>query len=137
MLDPFAGAGSLPLLPRRAGWRTLALDRDRSLRFGLAEVADRSIVGDARRLPLRPRSIDAVAAEPPYREDMLLTVRKAMGEAARVLRPGGRLVLLVASSQADALHRAGAEVGLEVDLDVAIDRKGTAVRCLRMQAPGL
>ena len=78
-----------------------------------------------------------MAAEPPYREDMLLTVRKAMGEAARVLRPGGRLVLLVASSQADALHRAGAEVGLEVDLDVAIDRKGTAVRCLRMQAPGL
>jgi SAM-dependent methyltransferase len=136
MLDPFAGAGSIPLFARRAGWRTVALDRDRTLRYGLAEVANSSVVGDASALPFLPRRFDAAAAEPPYRDDALPFVAAAVRESARLLQPGGRLVLLVPSAHAEALLVAGSSVGFDVDLDLAIDRKGLSVRCLRLLAPG-
>lgn len=135
MLDPFAGAGSIPMFARRAGWRTIALDRDPTLRFGLAEVAATTVVGDASSLPFLPARLDAVAAEPPYRDDALPLVREAVRETARLLKPDGRLVLLVPSSHAAALSATGSSVGLEVDLDLPIDRKGLSVRCLRLRAP--
>lgn len=134
LLDPFAGAGSIVLFARRAGWRTVALDLDRSLRFGLAELGRHSVVGDAARLPFRSRRVDAVVTEPPYDPRALPAIRRSVEEAARVLKPGGPLVLFVAEEQADVLVRCGQQAGLSVDLDVEVDRRRMPVRCLRLRA---
>jgi hypothetical protein len=134
MLDPFAGAGSIVLFARRAGWNAVALDIDRSLRFGLAEIAGRSVVADASDLPFGDRTVEAVASEPPYEPGAWPSVRRSVFETARVLKPGCPFVLFVADAQADSLRRAGQEAGFEVDLDVSIDRKGLPVRCLRMRS---
>ena len=57
-------------------------------------------------------------------------VAASIGELARVLRPGGRVVVLVAAHQAEAVRHAAAKAGLTPESDAAVDRKGTAVRCL-------
>lgn len=133
LLDPFAGAGSIVLFAQRAGWRALALDLDPSLRFGLAELADHSLVGDAGGLPFASRCVDAVVTEPPYDRRALPSVCRAVEEAARVLRPGGALVLFVAEDQADVVVDSGQQAGLIVDLDVKVDRRRMPVRCLRLR----
>lgn len=132
MLDPFAGAGSVMIYGRRAGWSTVSLDVDPTLRFGLAELAGVHVVGDATRLPFASSSFDAIATEPPYHESALEFIAPFIAESARVLRPGARMSLLVGAHQANAVRLAGRGAGLTMDLDVDIDRKGTSVTCLRM-----
>ncbi len=129
LLDPFAGAGGVLREARAAGWTTLSLDIDLALRHGLAEIADLHVVGDAAALPLATGSVDAVATEPPYHPSALPTVIASVAEIARVIRPGGRAALLVALDQAEAARNAGKRAGLAVELDTAIDRKGTDVAC--------
>ncbi len=58
--------------------------------------------------------------------------RHVVAETAWVLRAGGRRAMLVATSQAPAAQEAAGSSALAVDVDVAIDRKGTDVTCLRM-----
>lgn len=130
LLDPFAGAGAIVIEARRAGWSICSLDIDPTLRYGLAELADRHVVGDATALPFAKASVDAIATEPPYHESALGAVRVVVGEIARVLRPGGRAALLAATAQAPALRAAGTRAGLIAELDTTIDRKGTEVTCL-------
>lgn len=130
LLDPFAGAGGVIVEAKALSFTTVSLDIDRSLRFGLAEMAACHVVGDARALPFAADSFDAIASEPPYHSSALETMVAAVPEMARVIRPGGRVALLAASEQADALRGAGDRAGLTVELDTAIDRKGTAVSCL-------
>jgi hypothetical protein len=133
LLDPFAGAGGVILQAARAGWATMSADVDPALRHGLAELSSgRHVVADAAALPLGAATVDAIATEPPYHESASATVVAAVAEAARVLGAGGRLAMLVATSQAPAVRAAAGRSGLAVDLDVAIDRKGTEVTCLRM-----
>jgi hypothetical protein len=130
LLDPFAGAGGIAIEARAAGWTVLSVDKDPTLRHGLAELADEHVVGDATNLPHRDASVDAVATEPPYHTSALATVVASIGEIGRVLKAGGRAAMLVGSDQAEPVRRAARQVGLTPELDIAIDRKGTDVTCL-------
>ena len=130
LLDPFAGAGGIVLEARDSGWQTLSADDDATLRFGLAGIATGHLVADARALPLLSHSIDAIATEPPYHLSATEAVLASIDEFFRVLRPGGRLAMLVAAAQRAAMGRRAADLGFVLELDAAIDRKGTAVAAL-------
>jgi SAM-dependent methyltransferase len=132
LLDPFAGAGGVVLEAVRAGWSTISIDADPSLRFGLAAFGAQHLLGNSRTLPLSGGSVDAVATEPPYHHSAKADVVAAVGELARVLRPGGRASLLVAADQLEDLAQAGRAHGFQIELATSIDRKGTEVACLVM-----
>lgn len=129
LLDPFAGAGGVLIEARRIGWTTWSVDVDPTLRYGLAELADLHVIGDAGALPFASGSVDAVATEPPYHPSALDAVVASIGEIARVLRPGGRASLLAGADQAPAIRDAARLARLTSELDTAIDRKGTEVTC--------
>jgi Methyltransferase domain len=127
LLDPFAGAGGIALEARAAGWRTVTADLDPTVRHGLARLGAAHLVADARALPLRGGSVDAVATEPPYDRRVGRLVEQALGELHRLLRGGGVLAMLCADWQAAGLRAAAAALGLEAWLDCPVNRKGLAV----------
>jgi hypothetical protein len=135
LVDPFAGVGGVALAARAAGWTAVTADRDPALRHGLARLGAGHLVADARRLPLAPGSVDAVATEPPYDPTVGPLAAEALAEAARLLRPGGATAWLCAAWQADGLRDAGAALGLAAALDTPVDRKGTPVVALAWRKP--
>jgi SAM-dependent methyltransferase len=135
LVDPFAGVGGVALAARAAGWTAVTADRDPALRHGLARLGAGHLVADARRLPLAPGSVDAVATEPPYDPTVGTLAAEALAEAARLLRPGGATARLCAAWQADGLRAAGAALGLAATLDTPVDRKGTPVVALAWRKP--
>jgi hypothetical protein len=130
LLDPFAGAGGVVIEGRAAGWAVVSVDIDATLKYGLRELSCSHVVGDAMALPIADESIDAVATEPPHHRSALGVVEASLGEISRVLRPGGRAALLVASHQADPVRRAATQTSLQLEQDVRVDRKGTDVSCM-------
>ncbi len=130
ILDPFAGAGAVIVAARARGLITASADIDRALRFGLSELSNHHVVADARALPFAAGAFDAIASEPPYHPGARDAVSASIVEAARVVRKGGRIALLVAAAQAPPIRDAGPRAGLVLEIDSAIDRKGTAVSCL-------
>jgi SAM-dependent methyltransferase len=136
LLDPFAGAGGIALEAREAGWAVVTADLDPVLRFGLAALGALHLVADARRLPLLPGSVDAVAGEPPYDPDARELPAEVLPELARVLRMGGHLALLVTPEQAAPARQAAAAAGLAPGLDTPIDRKGLDVVALSWTRAG-
>lgn len=137
-LDPFAGAGGAVLEALASGYRVLSCDIDPSLRHGLRALGAAHCVVDARRLPFAWNSIDGIATEPPYEAEADEAVVMALGEMARVLRPGGRIALLCAEGQAGALRGRAESLGLRAFHDASIDRKGTpcAVLAWELEARG-
>jgi hypothetical protein len=135
LADPFAGVGGVALAAAEAGWTVLTADRDPALRHGLGRVGAGHLVADARRLPLRPGSVDAVATEPPYDPTVGLLAAEALAEVARALRPGGATAWLCAAWQAPGLRAAAAGLGLATTLDTPVDRKGTPVVALAWRKP--
>jgi hypothetical protein len=91
VLDSFAGAGTLARTLRARGLRVVASDVDPLACATLPEPAARA---DAGALPFADASFDGVVTEPPYRAHEQGAVRDGVREAVRVLKPGGRLVLL-------------------------------------------
>jgi SAM-dependent methyltransferase len=130
LLDPFAGAGGVILEANSKGFTTVSMDRDPVLRFGLAQMSSRHVVGDASALPFDAGSFDAVATEPPYHESALDSIVASIGEVARVLRHGGRIAYLVASEQTTAVRSGGDRAGLTLELAAPINRKGLEVTCI-------
>lgn len=107
LLDPFCGTGSLPVEAALCGLRAVGVDAQWTMVVGsrrnlLHLGLDGSILwGDARRLPLADGSVAAVVADPPYGRSARVVgagrdalYREALEETARVLRPGGRAVVL-------------------------------------------
>jgi len=135
LVDPFAGVGGVALAARAAGWRAVTADRDPALRHGLGQLGAGHLVADARRLPLRPGSVDAVATEPPYDPAVGPLAAEVLAEVARLLRPGGATAWLCAAWQAPGLRAAAAGLGLRAALDTPVDRKGTPVAALAWAKP--
>lgn len=135
LLDPFAGAGGIVVEATGRGWPTLTADIDPSLRFGLTELSGMHVVADAAGLPFAEATVNAIATEPPYDPDALDEVVASLSEMARVLAPAGAIAMLASVGQATSLRAASDAAGLELELDAAVDRKGSDVVCLRWRKP--
>lgn len=132
-LDPFAGIGGLVIEALASGYTVTSADCDPALRHGLAQLGAQHVVTDARALPFAAETFDAIATEPPFHEAARDTVIAALHEMERVLKRGGRLAILCAAAQADALRGAAELPGLKPFLDAPINRKGLPVVVLAWQ----
>jgi 23S rRNA G2445 N2-methylase RlmL len=122
VLDPMCGAGTIlaeqiELSKARKAGRIDTWGGDRDMNMLRAAASNLHKVGpallahwDATRLPLAADSVDRIVSNPPFGkqlstpEDIVPLYRTAVREYHRVLRPGGRAVLLV--SDPDALRDA-------------------------------
>jgi 23S rRNA G2445 N2-methylase RlmL len=108
LLDPCCGSGTILREAATLGWEPVGGDLDPTA----VEVARdnlgraRLFSADVRRLPLTDASVAAVASNLPFGRQYELQGRPerwfaaALDELARVVRPGGRIVLLVPGSPA-------------------------------------
>lgn len=101
-------AGGTGIVGERLGRRVIAVDRS----FGMASVAagrlpGRVVLGDAAGLPFADGSMDAVTMI--WLMHLLPDAVGAIGEVARVLRPGGSFVLTV--NKADAHYMTDDDIG--------------------------
>lgn len=133
LLDPFAGSGGVAISALLRGLTVITCDLDPVVRYGLSHISGRHLLADASRLPFASGSLDAIATEPPYSPDADTIVCKAIAEGARSLKSGGRLAMLCAQSQTEALRKAAILAGLFLLLDCPINRKGTACTVLCWQ----
>ncbi|MEO8604528.1 MAG: ubiquinone/menaquinone biosynthesis methyltransferase [bacterium] len=107
VLDVGCGTGDMALLARAAGARVVGLD----VAAGMLRVAhtrgaaDALLRADATCLPLRAGTLHAVMSAFALRN--LTAIPPMLAEAARVLRPGGRLALLEVDEPRLALLRWG------------------------------
>jgi 23S rRNA G2445 N2-methylase RlmL len=123
VLDPLCGTGTLLLERALAGDYAALIGGDRDPSAVAAARANALAAGvpadfrqwDALALPLPDASVDAVLANPPFGKkvpipggDPFRFYARLMAEIRRVLRPGGRVVLL--TSQGEAVRRALREV---------------------------
>lgn len=102
LLDPCCGSGTIAAEAGCAGWRAWASDIDGEAVSATRANAPQAVVeqADARALPYREGEFDAVVSNLPFgRQFQVGSGREAwlgavLREAARVTRPGGRVVLL-------------------------------------------
>jgi demethylmenaquinone methyltransferase/2-methoxy-6-polyprenyl-1,4-benzoquinol methylase len=105
VLDVACGTGDLIELARARGAHVLGLD----FAPGMLAVASRRglgaglVCGDALVLPLADASVDAITCAFALRN--FVAIAPFFAEAARVLRPGGRLAVLEVATPASALRR--------------------------------
>jgi demethylmenaquinone methyltransferase/2-methoxy-6-polyprenyl-1,4-benzoquinol methylase len=104
LLDLCSGTGAVALRARRAtgpdglvigldfSWGMIRRARANAARMGVADVA--FVVGDATRLPFAPASFDAVSCSHAMYELRPEARGRTLAEARRVLRPGGRFVMM-------------------------------------------
>jgi len=117
-VDPFCGAGTIALERAHYGLAyegILAGDADATAaamtaaNFGRKHEPRRIVRWDARRLPLADESADVVVTNPPFGvkskvQDLAGLYEASVREIERVLRPGGRAVLVV--GDVDPMRRA-------------------------------
>lgn len=110
VLDLACGTGDLSADVARAGGRPVGLDVSANmLRMAARRKAAPGLVrAGAEGLPFAPSSFDAVVSGFALRNFSDLAA--ALDEAARVLRPGGRMALLEVDTPSRALLRAGHQV---------------------------
>ena len=92
LVDVGGGTGNYSLALREEGWRPLVVDRQPQMLARAAAERLETLQADAQKLPLADESADAVMLV-----SMLHHVEDqpaALGEARRILRPGGRLALM-------------------------------------------
>jgi demethylmenaquinone methyltransferase/2-methoxy-6-polyprenyl-1,4-benzoquinol methylase len=93
LADIGGGTGNYARALRDEGWDPVVIDREPGMLVRAAAKGLETIEADAQRLPLADESVDAAMLV-----SMLHHVEKpaaAVAEAQRVLRPGGRLALMV------------------------------------------
>lgn len=97
VLDPFAGLGTIGRAAMERGLDAWVSDIDPDLTPGLRErFPERFALADAGRLPFNDEWFDAILGEPPYHRRDRAAVMASLPELARVVRPGGVAVLLIA-----------------------------------------
>jgi SAM-dependent methyltransferase len=129
-LDPFGGAGGVLIEALAHGWEIFSTDIDPVVMYGLTFHGSRHAVADARRLPFPDGTFDAIATEPPYDRGAEAIVADAMGDLDRVLRPGGRVALLIAENHHRSVSDAAGRLPWDEEVDELIDRKGVPVRAM-------
>jgi len=104
ILDPFAGFGGIVIEGRRRGFSILASDIDESLRPGLAEASGgKYVICDANYLPFPAAFFDAIVTEPSFHRIHRESTLAALPELRRVLKPYGRMTLLISADMYDAV----------------------------------
>lgn len=125
ILDPFAGFGGIVLEARRRGLEIIASELDISLRLGLEEISEgRCLIADARKLPFKSNSFDAVITEPPYRREQRDAVIEAMEEICRVCKEEGPIVMLISQTMAEEVMERAKGLGREVMEAYPVRRHG-------------
>jgi ubiquinone/menaquinone biosynthesis C-methylase UbiE len=97
LADIGGGTGNYARALRDEGWEPVVIDREPEMLARAAAKGLETIEGDAQRLPLGDASVDAAMLV-----SMLHHVEDpsaALAEARRILRPGGRLALMVFSRE--------------------------------------
>jgi ubiquinone/menaquinone biosynthesis C-methylase UbiE len=132
-LDVGVGTGLVAVTLARLGFRVVGVDISPAMaRRSLDRLGPRVVVGDARRLPFRDRSVPQAYSV--WVLHVVGDVPAALAEVARVLRPGGRYVVApgLAAPPAD-------EVGSRIhDLERRLDperRRDDGLERLKALAP--
>jgi hypothetical protein len=113
VLDPFAGLCVLADAMMARGLRVSVSDADPGLRIGFPEHSPgRALIGDARWLPFADATFDGIVTEPPYHPDDQCAVLAGIPELRRIVRPGGRIGLLVGDFMVEAVSTAATGAGL-------------------------
>jgi len=125
ILDPFAGFGGIVLEGRRRGFSIVAIDIDETLRPGLAEASGgKCVICDANRLPLPTASCDSIITEPSFRRIHRESTITALPELRRVLKPYGRMTLLISEGMYDAVTEILTRLGGMLTAKYLIRRHG-------------
>jgi tRNA G10 N-methylase Trm11 len=125
ILDPFAGNGGLVMEAKRRGLRIIVSDIDEGLSPGLSALEpEMYFVSDARNLPLCTDSFDLIVTEPPFHSSYLQAVMDSLTELHRVLKPKGRLILLIAMDMCHGIWTSFERIGAHVELIGIIPRGG-------------
>ncbi|MGA1199789.1 MAG: TRM11 family SAM-dependent methyltransferase [Candidatus Latescibacterota bacterium] len=99
ILDPFAGFGGIIREAHRRNITIFASDIDPTLSMGLHNLALQTYtLADARSLPHPSHIFDAIITEPPFHPTYQHAVYDALPELMRVLKPNGKLMLLIAQN---------------------------------------
>lgn len=134
-LDPFAGIGGLIIEAQDRGFRTWSGDIDPVVQHGLRHLGAKHCLMDAARMPFPDRFFHAIATEPPFHRDIEPVIRGLLREFDRILRPGGKIAVLVAEWEAVLLEQAAQEQRFNHLLTASIDRKGIDVCVCVWQKP--
>ena len=126
-LDPFAGAGGIVVEATKLGYSVVTVDNDPVLRFGLPRIGSQlHLVADSKMLPFRDNIFHGISTEPPYDVGTASVIELFLMEMKRVLRIDGRIAMLVAEWQAEAIQRHIGEIGLLLEVSSRVNRKGTS-----------
>ncbi len=104
VLDLACGTGDLAVMARRAGLRALGADFSRGM-LAARHRGFPAVQADASALPLPDGALDGVVCGFALRN--FTDLEGSLAEAARVLRPGGRLAVLEVAAPEGRLLRAG------------------------------
>jgi demethylmenaquinone methyltransferase/2-methoxy-6-polyprenyl-1,4-benzoquinol methylase len=107
LLDLACGTGDLADIARRAGHRVVGSDLSAGMLARRHEPFP-AVQADAARLPFVDGSLDGILCG--YALRNFTDLPGALGEAARVLRPGGRLAVLEVAAPAPGLLRRGFDI---------------------------
>jgi ubiquinone/menaquinone biosynthesis C-methylase UbiE len=117
----------------RRGLRIAFSDIDESLSPGLSALGPESFcIADARSLPLHTGRFDLIVTEPPFRTSYRQAVMDSLSELHRVLKPGGRLILLIANDMHQGVQTSFERMGSNVEL-IGIIPRGGGMKCPELE----
>lgn len=123
ILDPFAGIGGIVIECLKRGLKVFASDVDRFILPGLAHVSNkRCSIADARFLPFKEHTFDAIITEPPFVTKLRDIVLSSIPELCRVMKPSGKIIMLIAEDMYEQVTERLSNFGYKLDRKFRIRR---------------